>query len=403
MDDALTTLFSRFDRGTITRRQLLQALGLAAVAAPISSAISQGRCGGARAGSVACDTVPGKYPFEPTGWKTVALDHFSMQCTDYEKEAAYYAALMNWKVRGDDGTKAVLGIGDDVGTVVIRGGYQPPPTPPAPVIDSAAAAAAAAAGRAGGRGGGRANRPPRHAVWDGFCFGIDNWDAKRVQAELRKRGLDPIADNDGRDFESFHVKDPDGFDLQISNKRKNRLGGNATAKLAAPAAFEPTNWRTVWLDHISFQVSNYKESVAFYSALLGWKPTGDEGSQNECEIGDVGNIIIRGGNPAAGAGGGRAGGGAPRSLFDSTGGRGGQAVAPVRRAQIDHISFGITPFDPDAVKAELDKRGLSSRMDTGGKGDIHDAAARYKSYHTTTPEGFDLQISNATRETRTVR
>jgi hypothetical protein len=70
---------------------------------------------------------------------------------------------------------------------------------------------------------------------------------------------------------------------------------------------------------------------------------------------------------------------------------------------MDHIAFGITPFDPDAVKAELDKRGLSSRPDTGGKGDIHDAAAHYKSYHTTTPNGFDLQISNATRETRNVR
>src|SRR3954471_7102562 len=125
-DIDLTGLFNRFDSGAISRRQLLQALGLAVVAAPLSSALSQGRCGGTRAGSVACDTVPWKYPFEPTGWKTVALDRFTMQATDYEKEAAYYAALMNWKVRSDDGTKAVLDIGE-VGSVVIRGGYQPPP------------------------------------------------------------------------------------------------------------------------------------------------------------------------------------------------------------------------------------------------------------------------------------
>ena len=49
----------------------------------------------------------------------------------------------------------------------------------------------------------------------------------------------------------------------------------------------------MWLDHISFEVSNYKETVAFYTALLGWKPGTDEGSQNQCEIGDVGDIIIR--------------------------------------------------------------------------------------------------------------
>jgi len=61
------------------------------------------------------------------------------------------------------------------------------------------------------------------------------------------------------------------------------------------------------------------------------------------------------------------------------------------------------PWDTDAVAAELAKRGLSARPDTGGKGDIHDAAAKYKSYHTTTPNGFDLQISNADRANRTVR
>jgi catechol 2,3-dioxygenase-like lactoylglutathione lyase family enzyme len=388
MDDALTRLFNTFDRGMITRRQLLQALGLAAMAAPISAAFGQVRCGGARAGSAACDTIPWKLPFEPTGWNTVLLDHFSMQCTDYEKEAAYYAALMSWKVRSDDGAKAVLDIGDDVGSVIIRGGYQaPPPPPPRPAGDSAT-------GR--GRGGAR---PPRRVVWDSFCWGIEPWDAKKVEAELKKRGLNPVADNDGKDFQCFHVKDPDGFDLQISNGNKgNRRQGPATGKLSAAASFDPTGWKSVWLDHISFQVSNYKESTAFYSALLGWKPTGDAGNQNECEIGDIGNIIIRGGNPGGGRGGADGGSG-----FDTTGGRGGQAAAPARRAQMDHVSFGITPWDADQVKAELDKRGLSASPDTGGKGDIHDAAARYKSYHTTTPEGFNLQLSNATRATRAVR
>jgi hypothetical protein len=63
-----------------------------------------------------------------------------------------------------------------------------------------------------------------------------------------------------------------------------------------------------------------------------------------------------------------------------------------------HISFGIAGFEPDAVKAELTRRGLTAREDTGGRGDIHTAA--YKSYHTTTPNGFDLQISATTRANR---
>ncbi len=391
MDDALTRLFNNFDGGTISRRQLLQALGLAAVATPLASAFGQGRCGGDRAGTPGCDTTPAKAPFEPTGWKSVYMDHFSLQATDYKREAAFYAALMGWKVRSDDGTKAVLDIGDDVGSVVIRGGFV---APPAPAPRPAAPGDSAAGGRGGGRGG---NRQPVRAAWDSFCWGIDHWDAKKVEAELRTRGLNPVADNDGKDFQSFHVKDPDGFDVQISNgNKKNRRQGAANASLSAAAPFESTGWKTIWLDHISFAVTNYKESTAFYAALLGWKPTGDEGSQNECEIGDLGNVIIRGG------GGGRGGAGRGGAPGDTSGGRGGQTAPPARRAVINHIAFGIAPWDSDKVKAELEKRGLNARMDTGGPLDIHDENAKYKSYHTTTPDGWDLQISNRTRATRGV-
>jgi catechol 2,3-dioxygenase-like lactoylglutathione lyase family enzyme len=354
---------------TTPRRVLLGVCMLGALIALPRVTEAQGRCGGERAGTPACDTTPAKAPFAPTGWKTVALDHFSMQAADYKKETAYYAALMNWTVKSDDGKQAVLDAGT-VGPVVIRGGYQAPPPPPPPT------AADSAAGRA------RLARPPRNVVWDSFCWVIAPWNAKKVEAALRERGLNPVADNDGAGFESFHVKDPDGFDVQISNgvHRPGRAT-SAAVSAQAPAPFEKTAWKTVWLDHISFGVTNYKESAAFYQALLGWTSTGDEGSQSELWIGDVGNIIVRGGNPNA-----------P-----------GATPAAVRRAQMDHVSFGIVPWDTDGIKAELDKRGLTGRADTGGKGDIHDPAALYKSYHTTTPNGFDLQISNANKTNRTVR
>jgi len=38
-----------------------------------------------------------------------------------------------------------------------------------------------------------------------------------VKAELEKRGLDPQPDMNGK-FQSFHLRDPDGWDLQISNQ-----------------------------------------------------------------------------------------------------------------------------------------------------------------------------------------
>src|SRR5581483_5371252 len=260
MSDHLTRLFEEYDRGRLSRRRLLQALGLAAAGAAAlrpAAGFAQGQCGGARANLPECDPTPAKLPFERTGWKTVVLDHFSCQAVDYQKEAAFYQALMNWKIVADDGKQATLDI-NGWGAVVIRGGYQPPPAPETPPP-------AAQAGRGG-------PRPPRNAVYDGFCWGIEPWDAKKVEAALKQRGLNPVADNRGKDFESFHVKDPDGFDLQISNgNRRNRRQGAPSGKTSAPAPFEPTNWRTIWLDHISFEVSNYKETVAFYTALLGWK------------------------------------------------------------------------------------------------------------------------------------
>jgi len=53
--------------------------------------------------------------------------------------------------------------------------------------------------------------PPRV---DHLAYTIENWDRKAVESELKRRGLDPRPDEET----SFHVKDPDGFDLQICSK-----------------------------------------------------------------------------------------------------------------------------------------------------------------------------------------
>ena len=286
------TLFAAYDCGRLSRRQLLQALGLAVAPVALSTLVppasfAQGQCGGARKGTPECDPTPAKLPFASTGWKTVLLDHLSCQVADYAKEAAFYTALMNWPVRSDDGKQAMLDIGD-WGGLQIRGGYTAPPAQPAAAADPSAPA--------------RAPRAPRLAAFDSICWGIAPWDTKKVEAELKARGLNPVADHKG-DVQSFHVKDPDGFGLQISNgNRGNRRQGAAAAKFSAPAPFANTNWRTVWLDHISFEASNYKETAAFYHALLGWKLGDDEGSQNSCDIGDIGGIIIRRGNRGRGHG-----------------------------------------------------------------------------------------------------
>lgn len=141
--------------------------------------------------------------------------------------------------------------------------------------------------------------------------------------------------------------------------------------------FARTGWRTSGLSHLSFKVAESAREASCYANLLGWAPTYDEGSQNELMIGDVGEIIIRGGNP-----------------LDPNFGKG------IARAggSIDHISFGISPWDTDGVKADLDTRGLPSSIDTSDDAEVH--VAQFQSYHTTTPNGYNLQISFNTHDTR---
>ncbi len=352
--------------------RMLCAIAIATIALANTSApaYAQGRCM-TTYGAPTCVTTDIPPVFAPTGWNTIALEQITFRVADYKKEAAFYNALMGWTLRSDDGKQAVMDVGQ-WGTVIFK--QAPASSFPAPA--------------AGGPGGG--DRQPVTAVIESFGYVIDKWDAKSVAAELKKRGLDPVADNGPNGFESFHVKDPDGFDLQIANGNgysKQRKTA-ATARLSEPAPFASTGWKTVWLDHFSFNAADYKKSASFYMNLLGWKPTYDEGSQHELLIGDVGDIIIRGGNPLS-----------PEF---------GKGPSRGERARIDHISLGIAPWDTDGVRVEIEKRGLKVTVDTSSRhknekgewvpDEIHTAA--FRSYHTTTPNGYNLQISWNTHDTR---
>jgi catechol 2,3-dioxygenase-like lactoylglutathione lyase family enzyme len=387
---SISQLLAEFDSGKISRRQLLQALAAAALVTPMSAlaqggavggrgtAADSGRAGRGRGGAPR-DTTPLIPPFQSTGWKTVWLDHLNYQCVDYKKAAAFYATLMGWKVRSDDGKQCVLDIGEKSGGIIIRGGLAAPP--PAAITDA-------------GLG---VNRPPIQAVFDGFAWGITPWDTDKVKAELEKRGLNPVADHAGSDYKSFRVKDPDGFDVAVTNGTKaNRRKTPANGKLPAPAPFEPTGWNTLYLDHISFEVPDYRRSAAFYQALLGWdiRQGGGGGGQVNVQIGDVAGAIIRG-NAAA------------RAAARGGGGRGGagDSAAPVVAAlppkptngvsaAIGHISFGIENWDTERVRAELKKRDVVYVNRDGQREPRPDMTGTLESFHVPDAMGWDLQIGN---------
>jgi catechol 2,3-dioxygenase-like lactoylglutathione lyase family enzyme len=387
MPRSISDLFDDFRDGNITRRQLLQALAAAAVAVP-ALAVAQGGTGTrpdsgraagggrGRGGFAQRDTVPLVPPFEPTGWQTVWLDHLNYQCTDYKKAAAFYATLMGWKVRSDDGKQCMLDIGDNSGGILLRGGLAAPP--PAAITDA-------------GLG---VNRPPIHAVYDGFAWGISPWDENKVKTELEKRGLKPVADHHGSDYRAFKFKDPDGFDVAVTNGTKaNRRKTAAHGKLPAPEPFESTHWNTLYLDHISFEVPDYRRSAAFYQALLGWEMRLGGGGQTTVLIGNggaVGGAIIRG-NAAARA-------------FAARG-RGGDSAAAAApppppppangvTAAIGHISFGIENWNTDRVREELKKRDVVYITRDGQHEPRPDMTGTLESFHVPDAMGWDLQIGN---------
>jgi len=165
MEHIIANLLSDFERGKMSRRQLIQSLALTATAASAVGATSVGAAAAAADGK---------------GFKAVAVNHISYQVADYARTRDFYADLLGMKVSHDDGKQAYLSFGDHGTWLLPRNARQPGTAPKV----------------------------------DHIAYTIENWDKDKVKAELERRGLEARPDTD----DSFHVKDPDGFDLQISGK-----------------------------------------------------------------------------------------------------------------------------------------------------------------------------------------
>jgi catechol 2,3-dioxygenase-like lactoylglutathione lyase family enzyme len=153
VEDLIASLVAEFERGRLTKRQLVQDLAAA-------TALAAGAPAAAAVGS---------------GLKAVAVNHISYRVANYARTRDFYAGLLGMQVSHDTGAQCSLSFGD---TVLIP--RKPHPGERTPFIDHVA-------------------------------YTIDRWDRGAVEAELKRRGLQPHPDTDL----SFHVRDPDGFDLQI--------------------------------------------------------------------------------------------------------------------------------------------------------------------------------------------
>jgi catechol 2,3-dioxygenase-like lactoylglutathione lyase family enzyme len=224
MEGIIAGLLKDFEEGKMTRRQLIQSLALAATAAASGTPLS------AQGAAQKASTIPP--PAAPAPWKTVWLDHISYAVTDYRKSTAFYRDLMGWEIKNDNGTsQCTLKIGD-IGEIIVRnrrepgsGNQQTTATgqrgATAETGSTGQAASASQTGTTGASGQqGQGNRPPLTGVINHISWGVQPWNTDAVKAELEKRGLNPRPDMVGDNFKSFHVIDPDGWDLQISNQTK---------------------------------------------------------------------------------------------------------------------------------------------------------------------------------------
>jgi catechol 2,3-dioxygenase-like lactoylglutathione lyase family enzyme len=173
MEDIIHKMVRDFEDGRVSRRELVKGLALIAGFVPASANGS---------------------PPADTRFKTLSLDHISYQVADYRRTRDFYADLMGMTVSGDDGKgQCQLEFGDSM--IIARNHRERPGQPPP---------------------------AERKATVDHIAYKIDNWDTATVKAELERRGLTARLDKGGDtpNYVSFHVEDPDGYDLQISGIAK---------------------------------------------------------------------------------------------------------------------------------------------------------------------------------------
>src|SRR5437667_230744 len=163
MEHVIEGLLKDFERGRMTRRQLIQSLALAAAAvAPAGTAFAQG--------TQKASTIPP--PHDPAPWKTVWLDHISYAVSDYRRSTAFYRDLMGWEIKNDNGTSQCTMNINGLGEIIVRNNRQGRgDTRSAAGGAAATTGAATAVGAAQPQGGGRGNRPPLTGVINHVSWG----------------------------------------------------------------------------------------------------------------------------------------------------------------------------------------------------------------------------------------
>ena len=151
MHAVIDELVTRFDQGTLSRRDLLQGLTVLAAASGAAPAAAQ--------------TTP---------FRATRIDHISVQVTDMARSVAFYEKIFGLKILSEDKDNEIVRMG--VTKIIVS-----------------------------------LHRKPPVGIVDHFAIAIDDFDREAVSAELAKHGLTAEQNLDY----GFFVRDPEGVPVQI--------------------------------------------------------------------------------------------------------------------------------------------------------------------------------------------
>ncbi len=151
MEAIISNLVTNFEKGALTRRELIRGLAMLAAA------------GGTAAG------MP-----QEAGFKGARIDHVSIQVTDLQRAVDFYKKMFGFSVVSEDKPNEIVRLGINKTLVSLH------------------------------------HKSPTGIV-DHFAIGVEPFNKDSVTRDLKLRGATPEENIDA----GFHIKDPEGLNVQI--------------------------------------------------------------------------------------------------------------------------------------------------------------------------------------------
>ena len=309
--DRVPKFLNNCELGRVSRRQLLQALGLSATAAVAWGALP-------RAAAVfAADA--GQSSGANKAFPVTTVNHLSYSSLDYKKTRDFYVDLLGMRTVWDDGTKCQVDCG-------------PEPAPNTLYLTS--------------------GKPGTVPAVVHFSFGLPNYwaMADQLKAELARRSL-PGVKPDGQ--AGWFVNGPSGFVQHlVAVKDQAMFPGAAEPCVEAKSAkckeayelglknldsipkASGKGFKALYFNHVILHVPDVAKERDFYTSLMGMKVVSDKTDDVSLRFGEN-TLVLR----PAGADG---------------------------KPYCNEFGFVVENYNQAKVKAELDRRGISSKPSAFG-------------------------------------